>query len=67
MAMTARDHLVVGNTVPKEWATLTEGQRRVGSLQPQRVSRAGFLGEYGVFVCNAENCGVCLFEGRSHT
>ena len=32
IALTARDHRLVGYRVPKEWATLTEGQRGVGSL-----------------------------------
>ena len=45
MALTARDHRVVGYRIPKEWATLTEGQRGVGSLAAfKRGSRAGFLG-----------------------
>ena len=68
MALTARDHRVVGYRVPKEWATLTEGQRRMGSLAAfKRVSRAGSMGEYGAPVCNSGKCGVCQFEGRSHT
>ena len=68
MALTARDHRVVGYRVPREWATLTEGQRGVGSLAAfKRGSRAGFLGMYGAFVCGVGNCGVCLSDGRSQT
>ena len=68
MALTARDHRVVGYRVPSEWATLTEGQRGMRSLAAfKRGSRAGFLGEYGSFVCGVGNCGVCLSGGQSHT
>ena len=43
MALTARDHRMVGYRVPKEWATLTEEQRGTGSLAAfKRRSRAGF-------------------------
>ena len=61
IALTARDHRVVGYRVPKEWATLMEGQREVGSLAAfKRGSRAGFLAGYGTFVCGLAGCGVCL-------
>ena len=64
MALTARDHGMVGYRVPKEWATLTEEQRGVGSFAAfKRGSRAGFLEEYGAFVCCAAGCGVCQSEG----
>ena len=60
MALTARDHRVVGYRVPKEWATLTEGQRGMGSLAAfKRGSRAGFLAGYGSFVCADGVCWVC--------
>ena len=61
IALTARDHLSVGYRVPREWATLTEAQRGVGSLGAlRRGSRAGFLAGYEGFVCRDSRCGVCL-------
>ena len=60
IALTARDHRVVGYRVPREWATLTERERGVGSLAAfKRGSRAGFLAGYGSFVCRVVGCGVC--------
>ena len=51
---------MVGYRVPKEWATLTEPQRGVGSLAAfKRRSREGFLAVYGVFVCSDGQCWVC--------
>ena len=53
------DHASVGYRVPKEWAGLTEEQRGVGSLAAfKRRSRAGFLWEYGLSVCEVTGCGV---------
>ena len=64
IALTARDHRLVGYRVPKEWATLTEGERGVGSLGAfKRRSRAGFLAEYGAFACGMGNCRVCASGG----
>ena len=58
--VSTRDHESVGYRVPKEWATLTEGQRGVGSLGGfKRGSRGGFLAEYGAFVCADRGCRVC--------
>ena len=58
------DHRSVGYRVPKEWATLTEGQRGLGSLAAfKRGSRAGFLAGYGSFVCRVAGCGVCGVAG----
>ena len=58
LAVTARDHQMVGYRVPKEWATLTEGQRGAVSLAAfKRGSREGFLASYGAFVC--AGCWVC--------
>ena len=58
--LATRDHGLVGYRVPKEWAALTEAQRGVGSLAAfKRGSRAGFLGDYGGFVCRARGCRVC--------
>ena len=60
LAVMARDHRMVGYRVPKEWATLTEAQRGVGSLAAfKRGSRAGFLAGYGAFVCADADCWVC--------
>ena len=60
LAVTARDHRMLGYRVPKEWATLTEAQRGVGSLAAfKRGSRAGFLAGYGSFVCADGVCWVC--------
>ena len=60
LAVTARDHRMVGYRVPKEWATLTEAQREVGSLGAfKRGSRAGFLAGYGGFSCRAVGCWAC--------
>ena len=56
IALTARDHQMVGYRVPREWATLTEGF--LGAFK--RRSKAGFLAEYGAFVCGVRNCGVCM-------
>ena len=59
LAMTARDHRVVGYRVPKEWATLIEGLRAVRSLAAfKRRSKAGPLAGYGSFVCGLMGC-VC--------
>ena len=49
IALTARDHRVVGYRVPREWAKLTEGQRRLGS-------RVGFLAGCGSFVSCVKGC-----------
>ena len=58
LAVTTRDHRMVGYKVPKEWATLTEAQRGMGSVAAfKRGSRDGFLVEYGAFVC--AGCWVC--------
>ena len=58
--LSTRDHRSVGYRVPREWATLTQGQRGVGSLgRFKRESRRGFLGEYGGFVCTVRDCFVC--------
>ena len=48
LAVTARDHRMVGYRVPREWATLTEAQRGTGSLAAfKRGSRSAFLAGYG--------------------
>ena len=58
--LAARDHASVGYRVPKEWGSLTEEQRGVGSLAAfKRGSRAGFLAGYGAFECGVGGCAVC--------
>ena len=43
--------------IPKEWATLSEGQRGVGSLAAfKRVSKGGFVAEYVAFSCGGLCC-----------
>ena len=50
----------MGYRVPKEWATLDEGQRAMGSLAGfKRGSRRGFLDGYGANVCVLRGCYVC--------
>ena len=57
--LSSKDHRSVGYRVPKEWSTLTEGQRGVGSLGAfKRGSKASFLAGYAAFQCGG-NCGVC--------
>ena len=66
IALTARDQGMLGYRVPipKEWATLTEEQRGTGSLAAFKSgSRAGFLTEYGAFVCCTVGCRVRQLEG----
>ena len=56
--LSSRDHGSVGYRVPREWGTLGEGQRGVGSLVGfKRGSRAGFLAGYALDVC--AGCYVC--------
>ena len=60
LAVMARDHRMVGYRVPKEWASLTESLRGVGSLAAfKRRSRGAFLAGYGSFVCCEVGCWVC--------
>ena len=60
LVVATRDHGSVGYRVPVEWRSLTEEQRGLGSVAGfKRSSRAGFLGQYGGFVCRAVGCGVC--------
>ena len=61
MYVSSRDHGSVGYRVPREWATLTEAQREVGSLGAfKRGSGALFLAGYRGFRCLVRGCGVCL-------
>ena len=56
--LATKDHRSVGYRVPKEWATLTEVERGVGSLAAfKRGSKGGFLAEYAAFECGG--CIVC--------
>ena len=60
LVVATRDHGSVGYRVPVEWRSLTEEQRGLGSISGfKRSSRAGFLGQYGGFVCRTVGCGVC--------
>ena len=62
--LSTRDHRSVGYRVPKEWATLSEDQRGLGSLGAfKRGSRAGFLSGYGAFECKERGCRVCGLRG----
>ena len=50
----------MGYRVPKEWGSLTETQRGLGSLGAfKRQSKAGFLAAYGAFRCSVRACFVC--------
>ena len=58
--LSTRDQRSVGYRIPREWASLTEGQRRLASLSAFKGgSRRGFLGVCGSFVCHAVGCVVC--------
>ena len=58
--LSTRDPRSVGYRVPKEWATLTEAQRSVGSLVAfKNGSRGGFLGAYRAFECRERGCRGC--------
>ena len=62
--LSTRDHRSVGDRVPKEWASLPEAQKGVGSLGAfKRGSRAGFLAGYGAFRCEVVGCRVCATSG----
>ena len=64
LAVTARDHQMAGYRVPKEWATLTEAQKGMGSLAAfKRGSRGEFLMGYGAFVCTDVRCWICTGVG----
>ena len=50
----------MGYRVPREWGSLTDAQRGMGSLAGfKRGSRLGFLGVYGANVCVTRDCYVC--------
>ena len=58
--LAGRDHGSVSYRVPKEWASLTDDQRGMGSLAGfKRESRAGFLAGYEASVCAVRGCYVC--------
>ena len=60
LAVSSRDHGSVGYRIPREWGTLTEGQRGAGSVSGfKRGSRGGFLEGYGSFRCGLARCVVC--------
>ena len=58
--VSSRDHRSVGYRVPREWGSLGEGLRGVGSLAAfKRRSREGFLADYAAFCCGVPDCYVC--------
>ena len=62
------DHRSVGYRVPKEWGSLGERQRGLVSLGSfKRESRAGFLTEYGAFVCTVRGGVMCVVWGVGQT
>ena len=62
--LSTRDHRSVGYRIPKEWATVAEVQRQLGSVAAfKRSSRAGFLAGYGGFECRVGGCRVCARGG----
>ena len=61
--LTSRDHQLVGYRVPREWASVGETLRGVGSIGAfKRGSRAGFLSEYAAFRCGVAECFVCRVD-----
>ena len=62
--LSTRDHRSVGYRIPKEWATVAEVQRQLGSVAAfKRSSRAGFLSGYGGFECRVGGCRICAGGG----
>ena len=58
--LSAREHRLVGYRVPKEWATIPEGLRGLGSSAGfKRKSKLELLNQYKVFVCEDLGCRVC--------
>ena len=58
--ISTRDHRSVGYRVPSEWASLSVELRGASSLAAfKRTSRAGFIRDYSLSVCNVRNCYVC--------
>ena len=58
--LAGRDHRSVGYRVPKEWGSLTDDQRGMGSLAGfKRGSRDGFLAVYGASVYVVRGYYVC--------
>ena len=50
----------MGYRVPKEWGSLTDAQRGMGSLAGfKKGSRDGFLAVYRANVCVLRGCYVC--------
>ena len=63
LALTSRDHRLVGYRVPREWASVGKTLRGVGSIGAfKRGSRAGFLSEYAAFRCGVAECFVCRVD-----
>ena len=63
MYVSTRDHRSVGYKVPREWAALPGGLRRMVSLAAfKRASRTGFIAEYRLFECGVRECFVCAVD-----
>ena len=62
--LSGREHRSVGYRVPKEWATLPDRLRSVGSCAGfKRQSKREFLDRYKAFVCDDQRCRVCGGQG----
>ena len=60
--VSTRDHRSVGYKVPREWELLPAKLRGTSSLQAfKRNSRAEFIQDYRLFVCDVRDCYVCNF------
>ena len=58
--LSAREHRSVGYRVPKEWATLAEGLRGMGSSGGfKKRSKQDLLSRYSDLVCEDQGCRVC--------
>ena len=58
--LSAREHRSVGYRVPKEWATLTEGLRGMGSSAGfKKRSKRDLLSRYSDFACEEQGCRIC--------
>ena len=58
--LSAREHRSVGYRVPREWASLSERTRGIGSSAGfKRQSKREFLNAYKAFTCQERGCRVC--------
>ena len=64
--ISAREHRSVGYRVPKEWATLSEVVRGIGSSTGfKKRSKRELLSRYEAFTCRERGCQVCGVDGRN--